>query len=391
MAPHAMAPAAMAPAAMAPAPWNPPATNTRTVPEDLLLNLLTKRSASSDARTNAIEPAAKKMKRQTSDGTPQSMDHFLNQRLAAARYATAAQPGASSLGGVDAYPLADSSRLQLESALLARQQNALRGTENLDVIALGAARGLGLQGMAPAHLAPMMGGSFASTAPPMSMLSLDTIQRTREALLQQRARLFAAGMAPTSNVLESLELSLVSPPAASLQLFPNTGMASLCAPTMAPSSTNATGRRSLPRSMSTPEEDDRKLADAQIFLRKHIEIFEATQDEVGTHTRGRNKPIQVGQVGIRCIHCAHMRVNKRQRGATYYPATLLGLYQAAQNMNTAHMQTGICDQMPQSVKDEFAKIASAKNNNTGAGRPYWANSAKKLGLYDTEDGVRFMP
>jgi hypothetical protein len=138
--------------------------------------------------------------------------------------------------------------------------------------------------------------------------------------------------------------------------------------------------------------DKYKLSDHQNFLRQQIEAFQATQDDVMTHTRGRNKPVQLGQVGIRCRHCAHIPVSRRQMGSTYFPSNKFGIYQAAQNMSTAHIQCGLCTEMPVAIKWKFIEIASAKKpkGSHGAGRLYWAHSATQLGLVDTEEGIRFI-
>jgi hypothetical protein len=45
--------------------------------------------------------------------------------------------------------------------------------------------------------------------------------------------------------------------------------------------------------------------------------------------------------------------------------------------------------MPEQIKREFARLMATKVASSGAGRPYWAESAKRLGLVDTEDGIRF--
>jgi hypothetical protein len=142
----------------------------------------------------------------------------------------------------------------------------------------------------------------------------------------------------------------------------------------------------LPCILAQPE-DNLKLSEHQVQLRHQIEAFQATDDDVSTHTRGRNKPIILGQVGIRCRHCSHMPVCRRKKGSTYFPATLLGLYQAAQNMSTTHMQCGLCTEMPEAIKIQFTSLLTSKAASSGAGRPYWAQSAKKLGLVDTEDGI----
>ena len=143
-----------------------------------------------------------------------------------------------------------------------------------------------------------------------------------------------------------------------------------------------------PVTLAIPE-DTRKLSEQQVFLRHQIEAFQAGEDDISTHTRGRNKPIVLGQVGIRCKHCAHLSVVQKQKGSTYFPASLLGLYQAAQNMSTSHLQSGVCQSMPVKVKEKFAALSAVKVGSSGAGRPYWAKAAQKLGFVDTEDGIRF--
>ena len=136
--------------------------------------------------------------------------------------------------------------------------------------------------------------------------------------------------------------------------------------------------------------DKFKLSEHQLFLRFQIEAFAATEDDVNTHIRGRNKRIALGQVGIRCRHCAHLAASRRQKGAAYFPANTMGLYQAAQNMSTAHIQCGLCPEMPEYIKEHFKGLIATKSFTSGAGRPYWAKSAKNMGLVNTEDGIRFI-
>jgi hypothetical protein len=135
--------------------------------------------------------------------------------------------------------------------------------------------------------------------------------------------------------------------------------------------------------------DRLRLSSHQCLLRRQIQVFKATDDDLSTHTRGRNKPIMLGQVGIRCRHCAHLPVALRKKGSTYFPATLMGLYQAAQNMSTTHMQ-GACTEMSSSLKEELSSLVTTKVASSTGGRPYWANSAASLGLVDTSDGIRFV-
>jgi hypothetical protein len=145
----------------------------------------------------------------------------------------------------------------------------------------------------------------------------------------------------------------------------------------------------LPFCLAQPA-DHNILSEHQQFLRFQIEVFEASEKDVRTHVRGRNKPIVLGQVGIRCRHCAHLTASRRQKGAMYFPASTIGLYQAAQNMCTAHIQCGLCTEMPDPIKDHFKQLIATKSFTSGAGKPYWSKSAKAMGLVDTEEGIFFI-
>jgi hypothetical protein len=136
--------------------------------------------------------------------------------------------------------------------------------------------------------------------------------------------------------------------------------------------------------------DDGMLNENQIFLRQNIELFQATQNDIMCLTRGKNKPIVLHQVGIRCCHCSQVPVGRRKKGSTYFPSNLLGLYQAAQNLSVEHLQTGLCTEMPPNVRERFSGFAMGKRSGvSGAGKTYWAEAGRMLGLIDTDDGIRF--
>ncbi len=137
-------------------------------------------------------------------------------------------------------------------------------------------------------------------------------------------------------------------------------------------------------------DDDGKLNENQIFLRQNIELFRATQKEIFCITRGKNKPIVLNQVGIRCCHCSHVPAGRRKKGSTYFPSNLIGLYQAAQNLCVEHLQSGRCTELPPDVKERFVAFASGKKSGaSSAGKKYWAEAGRKLGLIDTDDGIHF--
>ena len=145
---------------------------------------------------------------------------------------------------------------------------------------------------------------------------------------------------------------------------------------------------SLPAVLDLPE-DEMKLSAYQLLLRGQIEAFSASGDDLATHARGRNKPITLRQVGIRCRHCKHIALNRRKKGSVYFPFSLLGLYQAAQNMGASHFHGESCSALPPDLKEKFVESIACKST-VGSGKQYWAKSARKLGLVDTEHGIRFI-
>jgi len=61
------------------------------------------------------------------------------------------------------------------------------------------------------------------------------------------------------------------------------------------------------------EDDKYWLSELQVYLRANFaEAFAATEDDIAAPMHGRNKPIALGQVGIRCMHC------KSTRDAPFY-------------------------------------------------------------------------
>jgi hypothetical protein len=68
----------------------------------------------------------------------------------------------------------------------------------------------------------------------------------------------------------------------------------------------------------------------------------------------------------------------------------MGLYQAAQNLSVEHLQSGLCPELPPDVKERFSRYASGKRSSvSGAGKKYWAEAGRRMGLIDTDDGIRF--
>ncbi len=67
------------------------------------------------------------------------------------------------------------------------------------------------------------------------------------------------------------------------------------------------------------EKDQKNLSRYQCLARQQMEIFEANSEDAGNNAQGRNRPILVGQVGIRCKHCYMLPSKQRKTGSVYYP------------------------------------------------------------------------
>jgi hypothetical protein len=139
--------------------------------------------------------------------------------------------------------------------------------------------------------------------------------------------------------------------------------------------------------------DDSVLSPPQIMLRKQIEFFLAQQEDIDNFSPNRKEKISIGQVGIRCRHCAKIPRNKlttTRRCAVLFPATLVpALYQAGQNMLLLHF-TDKCNYIDPQLKAQL--IASKEKEATRMGRggkKYWAEMAGARGVYETEKGLRF--
>ena len=133
--------------------------------------------------------------------------------------------------------------------------------------------------------------------------------------------------------------------------------------------------------------DDDSLSEYQCLVRKQIELFEARREDVDSNAQGRNRPIVMGQVGIRCRHCTMLPPKHRARGAIYYPAKLYGLYQAAQNMASSHLCEH-CQHVPVEARAELLKLRDRKSS-AGGGKKYWADGVRILGVFEDEDGLRY--
>ena len=134
--------------------------------------------------------------------------------------------------------------------------------------------------------------------------------------------------------------------------------------------------------------DSDSLSDRQCYVRTTmVEIFAATEKDVAArHTKGAQK-LDVGQVGIRCVFCSHLRPRDRAERAVCYPSSISRIYQTVADMQRFHFEQ--CTEIPNDVREIYKGLKTTRPRGVGSPQTYWVQSAKILGLEDTKEGIRF--
>jgi hypothetical protein len=136
--------------------------------------------------------------------------------------------------------------------------------------------------------------------------------------------------------------------------------------------------------LSLPE-DKAALSKSLCVIRQNVEVFCATAQDVVAPAPGRKNPIVVGQVGLRCIHCRH--ISDRVKRAVCYPSSLRRIYRTVTDMKLDHFTA--CPGVPQEIKGVLDELKISSSRSTSTTMKYFIDSAIKLGLIDTEHGLRF--
>jgi hypothetical protein len=157
------------------------------------------------------------------------------------------------------------------------------------------------------------------------------------------------------------------------------------------------------RSLTSPT-DQYHLNPLHCFVRRHIEVFVADKDDITAPAPGRKTRVTLGQVGLRCIHCAALPMKDRVKRAVCYPAAVAGVYHSVSNMKFDHFDK--CRGLPEHERAIFVTLRSTcgrhgpRNSsaestgskgvpNTNSTAQYYQDSAIAMGLVDSENGIRF--
>ena len=110
------------------------------------------------------------------------------------------------------------------------------------------------------------------------------------------------------------------------------------------------------------------LGPLRCLIRQQIEFFEATAEDVSKRNSSVKgvtaRKIIVGQVGMRCIHCAHVPVKHHTKNSVCYPHKIDGI----QVWNTFHEHMLTCLHIPQSVRDQHKALNLTTKTGT-RGKP----------------------
>ena len=101
--------------------------------------------------------------------------------------------------------------------------------------------------------------------------------------------------------------------------------------------------------------DEENLSPYQCLLREQIELFETSTGYLHIKAQGRNNPIQVGQVGLRCRHCVPVTpFHKLESSAIQFSMSVNGIYQVAMKMGRSHLPS--CRLVPEGIKKQLLEL-----------------------------------
>lgn len=141
------------------------------------------------------------------------------------------------------------------------------------------------------------------------------------------------------------------------------------------------------RSLSLPTDGD-WLSPHLCQLRALLEVFPAVPADIQARIRigGSRNPPRPGQVGIRCIYCSSLPLERRVRGSESFPSCLKNVHQSIRNFQRHHYDA--CRLIPPAAR---AVIDGLRSQGVSQSRPgsvaYWPRScAEQLHMVDGADG-----
>jgi hypothetical protein len=139
-------------------------------------------------------------------------------------------------------------------------------------------------------------------------------------------------------------------------------------------------REKLERVLLAVAQDKDWLSDLDCFIREQVEVFCANSTDV--NNAAEQVSVTLGQVGLRCIHCA-----KSQEGAhgnaILYPHSVSGIYESVRELHRLHLHD--CPHLPIQLKSKMSKMTGSTSLSSVL-RRYYVQAAGALGLFDSDEG-----
>ena len=141
--------------------------------------------------------------------------------------------------------------------------------------------------------------------------------------------------------------------------------------------------------LTRPEDAD-NLNPIHCFVRRNIECFVATEEDITAPCPGRKNALRPGQVGLRCVHCRNVKSRERTKRAVCYPSSINRVYNCVSDMKFDHFSH--CKFLPEVEREAFNELKAKRGSNArGKGgnntARYYYDSAVKIGMTEMPDGI----
>lgn len=128
------------------------------------------------------------------------------------------------------------------------------------------------------------------------------------------------------------------------------------------------------------------LSDIDIFARKNLELFCATESDVKKYTTETDQVVSKGQVGLRCVSCLQ---SEQEETYVTFPSSLDELFSVVRAYNSKHLPS--CSCLSKEDRENYDSLNTSSSSSFGSiVREYYYKAAEALGLRDASGngGIR---
>ena len=137
--------------------------------------------------------------------------------------------------------------------------------------------------------------------------------------------------------------------------------------------------------------DEQFLDPVNNFLRSScIEVFVIDSNYQSSEGCGRGmKSNQLGQIGLRCVHCKHVHSSNRANQAVSFPSKTLNIFESVRNYQRFHFEA--CQYIPPELKQKYYELMSQnyRKIHTKYLKAYFAEAACELGMVEAAKRLFF--